>query len=444
MNDPLLLSRIQFGFTAGFHFLFPPVSIGLAWLLVIFEWLAWRRGGGHWEAAARFFAKVLGLTFAMGVATGIVLEFQFGMNWAAYSKFVGDIFGAPLAAEAVFAFFLESVFLGFYLFGRRRLSQGMIFFSILMVALGATLSAFWIIAANSWQQTPAGYEIRGGRAELVDFWAAVFNPSTLYRYAHTIWACLLCGAFFAAGCAAYILLGPRPAEMAPPALKVSLVFGLCAAVLVIFPSGHEHAVQVARTQPAKLAAFEGVYETRRGAPFTVFGVVRSDPPRLAARVDLPVRGLLSRLAFGEWEAEVKGLDAFAPEDRPPLAITFYAFHGMVALSGVFLAVLGWALLQLLRGRLAAARRTLRLICLTAPLPLAASELGWIAAEVGRQPWVVYGMLRTRDAVSPNLTAAEVWISLTAYAVVYALLGALYLFTLFHLLGKERGAAGGAA
>ena len=290
--------------------------------------------------------------------------------------------------------------------------------------------------ANSWQQTPTGFEIRNGRAELVSFWGAVFNPSSLYRYAHTMFACILAGAFFVVGCACFILLRKSGSRMAAAALKVAVPIGFGASLLVAFPSGHEHGIQVARTQPEKFAAMEGLYQTQRYAPLLVFGVPQSNPPVIRARVEVPVPGLLSLMAFGDPAAEVKGIDAFPPENLPPLWLTFVAFHNMVMLGGLFILLLGFAFLQQCRRRLLPSRKLLWALCLASPLPLLASELGWIVAEVGRQPWIVYQVLRTRDAVSHNLTAAEVWISLSAYVLVYGLLFALYLYVIFHLLRKE--------
>ncbi|MEN8150469.1 MAG: cytochrome ubiquinol oxidase subunit I, partial [Planctomycetota bacterium] len=264
--DAVFLARLQFAITIGFHFLFPPITIGLAWLLVVIERKAWKTGDPDWERAGRFFAKILGLTFAVGVATGIVMEFQFGTNWAEYSKVVGDIFGAPLAAEGVFAFFLESGFLGLYLFGRSRVGRPLHWFAILMVAVGSTLSAFWIIVANSWQQTPTGFIVANGRAELLDFWAAVFNPSTIHRYTHTVMAALTSGAFFMAGISAWMLLKGKHVEIAKKTLTVAVIFGLIFSIASAFPTGHHHAKQVAETQPTKFAAIEGLYETQDGAP----------------------------------------------------------------------------------------------------------------------------------------------------------------------------------
>jgi cytochrome d ubiquinol oxidase subunit I len=282
--DALLLARLQFAFTIGFHFLFPPISIGLAWLLVIMEGLGWQRKDEIYVRMGKFFGKLLALTFTVGVATGIVMEFQFGTNWSAYSKFVGDIFGAPLAAEGIFAFFLESGFLGLYLFGRNKVSKGVHWFSILMVAVGATISAFWIIVANSWQQTPAGYILRNGRAELTSFYEAVFNPSTMIRYFHTVDAALITGAFFVAGIAAYFLLKNNEDILAKRAMKIAAVFGFIAAILEVFPFGDYHAKQVALTQPEKFATIEGLTQTQQHAPMILFAIPTSNTPELAMKI----------------------------------------------------------------------------------------------------------------------------------------------------------------
>ncbi|MBU1921563.1 cytochrome ubiquinol oxidase subunit I, partial [bacterium] len=304
--DVLFLSRLQFAITIGFHFIFPPISIGLAWLLVIVEGLGWRKKDEIYAKMGRFFAKLLALTFAVGVATGIVMEFQFGTNWARYSEYVGDIFGAPLAAEGVFAFFLESGFLGLYIFGRNKVSKAVHWFSIFMVAIGATISAFWIIVANSWQQTPAGFIIQNGRAELTDFWVAVFNPSTMLRYLHTMDAALIAGAFFMAGISAYLLLKNKEPEGAKKTLRVSVIVGVIASVLAVFPTGHEHARQVALTQPEKFAAIEGLYTTQTQAPLVLFAVPQTPPPKLNAVIEVP--GILSWLVFGDPHAKIQGID----------------------------------------------------------------------------------------------------------------------------------------
>ena len=442
--DPVLLARLQFAVTIGFHFLFPPLSIGLAWLLVMAEWKGWRGRDAGWERVGRFFGKVLALTFAVGVATGIVMEFQFGTNWARYSRFVGDIFGAPLAAEAIFAFFLESGFLGLYLFGRGKVSKGVHWFSILMVAVGSTLSAFWILVANSWQQTPAGFVLRNGRAELTDFWAAVFNPSTLVRFTHTMAAALLSGAFLWTAIAAWFLLRGRHSPEAGKALKAGLVFGAVFSVLLLFPTGHEHARQVAATQPAKFATMEGLARTQANAPLLLFAIPSEDPEKIAARVELP-GGL--NLLLGS-DGPVKGLDAFPKEERPPQVLTFAAFHTMVGLGSLFILLSFLGLFLMWKKRLERCPLYLRLLVWAAPLPLLTCQFGWVTAEVGRQPWIVYGLLKTGAASSVTVTAGEILFSLVLFSLIYLLLGALYLFLLFRkirggMAADEPGGAPGA-
>jgi cytochrome bd ubiquinol oxidase subunit I len=423
--DALLLARLQFAMTIGFHFLFPPITIGLAWLVVIVEGLGWRRKDPVYSRIGAFFGKILGLTFAVGVATGIVMEFQFGTNWAQYSRFVGDIFGAPLAAEGVFAFFLESGFLGLYLFGRERVSRGVHWFAALMVAVGSTISAFWILLANSWQQTPAGFVVRNGRAELTSFAEAAFNPSMWIRFFHTVDAALIAGAFVMAGVAAYYLLRNRELEFAKKAMTVAVVFGLTASVLELVPFGHEHARQVARTQPEKFAAIEGLYTSQDGAPLVFFAVPTTAPPTLHGTLEIP--GLLSWMAFGDPQAPIKGINEFPPEDVPPLWLTFVSFHNMVVLGLYFIAVMGIAAIALWRGKLWTMPRLQKVLLWSIPLPLIACQLGWIAAEVGRQPWIVYKLLRTSQAASITVTAGEILFSLILFGSIYLLLGILYVY-----------------
>jgi cytochrome d ubiquinol oxidase subunit I len=425
--NALLLARLQFAMTIGFHFLFPPLSIGLAWLLVIMEGLGWRRNDDVYVRMGKFFGKVLALTFTVGVATGIVMEFQFGTNWAVYSRFVGDIFGAPLAAEAVFAFFLESVFLGLYIFGRNKVSKAVHWFSILMVAVGSTISAFWIIVANSWQQTPAGYVLRNGRAEMTSFYDVVFNPSSVIRFLHTVDACLICGAFLVAGIAAYLILKNKETEIARRSLKIAVIFGLAASLLELFPLGDTHAKQVARTQPEKFAAMEGLYTSQTEAPLVLFAVPVTKPPELKGAVEVP--GVLSWMAFGDIHAKVKGIDAFPESDLPPLQITFISFHVMVALGMYFILITLAAVYGLWKKKLYEKRWFLKLLIWSIPLPLAACEIGWMTAEVGRQPWIVYGLLRTADAASITVTAGEILFSIILFGSVYLLLGTLYIYLL---------------
>jgi len=427
--DPVLLSRIQFAMTVGFHFIFPPISIGLAWLLFGIETMGWRTGNEVYTRMGKFFARFLAITFAMGVATGITMEFQFGTNWAEYSKYVGDIFGAPLAAEAIFSFFLESTFLGLYLFGRNRVSKGVHWFSSLMVAVGATLSAFWILVANSWQQTPSGYHFNQatGRAELTSFWQAVFSPSMPIRFLHVMDAALICGAFFVAGIAAYLLLKDSKDLLARKALRFAVIVGLVASLLELAPLGHVHAQQLGTTQPEKLAAMEGLYEGGTNAPLTIFGIPGKD--NLIAAIRVP--GLLSLLVGNSTDTYVHGLNEYPPGDRPQVFLPFVGFHLMVGLGTLFIGMTALAVLLLFLGKLYETRLLLLAFVLAIPLPVLACQFGWIATEVGRQPWIVYRLLRTQDAVSRAVSGGEVLFSLIMFGVIYAFLGALYLYLVIH-------------
>jgi cytochrome d ubiquinol oxidase subunit I len=432
--DAELLARIQFAFTVGFHFLFPPITIGMAWILV---WMLgrWKKTGDDaWRRTARFWIKIFAITFAMGVATGITMEFQFGTNWADYSRYVGDIFGAPLAAEGIFAFFLESTFLGVLLFGFGRFKPRTLWFAALMVAVGSTLSAFWIIVANSWMQTPAGYTFNEalGRAELTDFWAAVFNPSTMPRYVHTVVASLVTGSFFVMGISAVFLLRRRHEPFARSSFRIALVLAAVSSFLQA-GTGHWHAVQVAKTQPAKLAAVEGLFETRRGAPLLLFGVPDHDEERVAYAVEIPKA--LSWVAFGDGDAEVKGLEEFPKDEWPPLALTFYPFHLMVVLGFAFIGLTLLGLFLLWRKRLFDSRWYLWLAALALPLPILVNELGWITAEVGRQPWIVQGLLKTRDAISPNVDAGAIVFSLAMFGTLYLLLFLCWVYVLRRMVRK---------
>jgi cytochrome d ubiquinol oxidase subunit I len=428
--DAVFLARIQFALTVMFHFLFPPITIGLAALLSLIEIARHRTGRAVYERASDFWLRIFAVNFVVGVASGIVMEFQFGTNWSGYSRYVGDVFGAPLAAEGVFAFFLESGFVGLLLLGRKRISSGLRLFSTLMVAVGSTLSAFWILVANSWMQTPAGFAIEGGRARLTDFWAAVLNPSSLPRFFHTVASCWATGSFLMAGIAGYYFLKGRRSEVARLSLRLGAV-GACVSTLLVFASGDRHARQVAHTQEAKFAAMEGVYSTTPGAPLILFSLPPTQQgPRHGP--ELVITNLTSMLAFGNFQAPVGGLQEFPPQDWPPVAITFLSFHNMVIVGNLMLLVSLAGVLLLWRGKLEAAGWWHRAILWSIPLPMIAIQLGWTTAEVGRQPWIVYGLLRTRDAASVVVRPPEILFSIALFSVIYLALGVLWL----HLLRKK--------
>lgn len=428
--DVVLLARVQFALTIMFHFLFPPITMGLALLIAVLETLRWRTGRDVYRRASDFWIKLFTANFAVGVATGIVMEFQFGTNWSGYSRFVGDVFGAPLAAEAVFAFFLESFFLGLLLFGRKRISSRVRWFSSVMVWFGSNLSGFWILVANSWMQTPAGFEVRNGRAEMTDFAAAVFNPSTVPRFLHTISSAWVMAGFLMAGVSAWFVLKGRRSDVASVSLRLGTIAAFVG-VLAVSVTGDRHARQVARTQEAKFAAMEGLYSTQKGAPLVLFSLPPSQD-RPSEGPELAVTRLLSFMAFGNFQAPVKGLDAFPRDQWPPVAITFLSFHNMVILGNVLLLVAAWGMWRLVRRRLDEPSPWLRVVLWSVPLPMVAIQLGWMTAEVGRQPWIVYGVLRTADATSKVVTAPQLVFSIALFSVVYTLLGTLWLW----LLRKE--------
>ncbi len=426
--DVELLARIQFGITAGFHFLFPPMSIGLGIILVIMEWRFLRTKNMMYERMAKFWTKVFALTFGVGVATGIVMEFEFGTNWSTYSRYVGDIFGSPLAAEAIFAFFLESTFLGILIFGWNRVGPKMHFFSTCMVALGATLSAFWIIAANSWMQTPAGFHIvtQNGvmRAEITDFWAMVFNPSTISRFTHVISASWLTGAFLVISIAAYYIVKKRHLDFAKSSLRIALVIATIAALMQL-ETGHRSAMGVVKYQPEKLATFEGHFNTAVLDLYFI-GYLDVENERI---IGIKWPGFMSWLIYGDFSAPVTGRNDFPKEDLPPIQLPFQSYHIMIAIGMGFIAITLFSLFLLWRKKLFDAKWYLKLLIPTFLLPHIANLAGWIAAEVGRQPWAVYRVLRTEDAVSKVVGAGEIWFSLILFTLIYTILAVLFVFLL---------------
>ena len=435
--DAEQLARIQFAVTVGFHFFFPSISIGMAALVALLETLRARdfRGRGEvYDRAAAFWTRIFALTFAIGVATGIVMEFQFGTNWAAYSTFVGDIFGAPLAAEGILAFFLESTFLGVLLFGRGRLRAGVGWLAALMVCLGTLLSAVWIIIANSWMQTPAGYEIIDGRARMTDFLAAALNPSTVPRYLHTVAAAMTAGAFIALGVSAWYVLKRKHLAVARAVLPVALVTAFLGSA-GMFATGDMSSKQVAVTQPAKFAGIMAIYSTASGVPLTIWSLPPSQDPSSAPQgPELQVARLLSFMTFGDWNAPIQGLEEFPKQDWPPIAMSFLSYHNMVLLGTLMLLVMAVGAYYLWQRSIYRRPFWLRAAVIATPLPIVAIQLGWATAEIGRQPWIVYDVMRTADGVSRVVPAEQVALSLGLLVGLYVLVGGLWLY----LVRKELG------
>jgi len=430
--DVVMLSRIQFALTIMFHYLFPPLSIGLGILLVFMEGMFLKTGDRQYENMTRFFTKLFAVNFALGVATGIVMEFQFGTNWATYSRFVGDVFGSALAAEGIFAFFLESGFLAILVFGWDKVSPKMHFFSTIMVSLGSIFSAVWIVVANSWQQTPAGFHVVGeginARAEITDFWAMVFNPSSVDRLIHVILGAFILGAFFVMSITAYYILKKKHLEFSKKAFTIALVFGAVVSFGELV-SGHFQANTVSRTQPAKLAAFEGHFKTKDGgADMWIFGIPDEKEERVKYGIAIP--GGLSFLLHEDFSAPVTALDQFPKEDRPPVMIPFYMYHLMIACGMFFIGITLLGLYFRFVTKTLFEQRWLMTIFVFAVLAAyAANQAGWIAAEVGRQPWVVYGLLRTSDGVSKSVVGEQVLISILMFSFIYALLFAVWVFVM---------------
>ena len=428
--DVVTLSRAQFALTIMFHYLFPPLSIGLGACLVVAEGMFLRTRDRDYESIARFFTRLFSVNFAVGVATGIVMEFEFGTNWATYSRFVGDVFGSALASEGIFAFFLESGFLAILVFGWERVTPRMHFFSSVMVFLGSVFSAAWIVIANSWQQTPAGHRIEGegeaARAIVVDFWAVVFNPSSMHRLGHVLLGSLVVGGFFVTSICAWYVLKNVHRQVAQKAFLIGLSVATFASLAEI-ESGHQQAVAVSHNQPAKLAAFEGHFHTGDGATgMYAFGWPDEQQERVRYGVEIP--GMLSFLVSGD-DTPVEGLDQTPPGDRPPVVVPFVSYHLMAFLGTYFVGLVLLAWVMHWRKKLFETKWLMRVFVASVVLPYLANEAGWVAAEVGRQPWVVYGLLRTRDAVSRSVPGDQVLGSIVLFSLVYVGLFAVWLFVM---------------
>ncbi len=429
--DALLLSRIQFGFTVGFHVLFPTLTIGLAWFLVFFE-ARWRRTQRqHWLQLYRFWVKIFALTFGMGVVSGLVLSYQFGTNFSRFSELAGPVMGPLLSVEVLTAFFVEAGFLGVMLFGWDKVGPRLHFLASLLVAIGTTNSAFWILSANSFMHTPQGAEFVDGVLIPQDWWAVVFNPSFPYRLAHMLLASSLTTALVIAGGSAWCLRRGVYHEASLSALKAALlVLAVLAPAQVVV--GDFNGLNVREHQPMKVAAMEGLWQTTRGAPLVAFAW--PDQGAQTNRFAIEIPRLASLILTHELDGEVLGLDAVARADQPPVMPVFFGFRLMVGLGLLFVLLGVWGIWTWRRGRLDQATRLQQALVLATPLGFAATLSGWIVAETGRQPWVVHGLLRTADGVSP-VPAANVAVSLTLFVLVYGLLFAAYLYFVFRLVHK---------
>ncbi len=427
--DTLALSRWQFAITAMFHFIFVPLTLGLSILVAWMESRYVATGEETFLKMAKFWGKLFLINFALGVVTGITMEFQFGMNWSAYSRYVGDIFGAPLAIEATLAFFLESTFIGLWVFGWDKVSKKTHAAAIWLVALATNLSALWILLANGWMQHPAGYVLRNGRAEMTNFFAVATNSYGWLKFLHTVLSGYVVAAFFVMGISAWHLLKKNEVNFFRHSFRIGASFGLAASLLVVL-AGDFHAREVAETQPSKFAAIEANWKTQSNRAYSLVRI--PDVKRERNYIDtLKIPGLLSFLAFGSTKARITGLKDIRADLRPPVMITFLSFRTMITLGFLFIILAIFAFVYSRRRELETRRRFLYIMLYAIPLPYIAAQLGWIVAEVGRQPWIVYGVLKTKDAVSSAVSPAQAWTSLAAFTVGY---GALAVVDVY-LLGK---------
>ncbi len=427
MASALLYDRLQFAFTVTFHYLFPQLTIGLALLLLYLRSRALVSGDDHYHQVARFWTKIFALSFAFGVVTGIPLEFQFGTNWAKFSNFAGGVIGQTLAMEGLFAFFLESSFLGIMLFGEQRFSQRVQWGASLMLFLGSWLSGFFILATNAWMQHPVAYMVAPDGRLFVDSLSGLLtNPWLFWQYAHNMTAAVVTASFVMAAIGSFYLLSDLHVKYAKTFLRTGVVAGAIATTLMIFPTGHENARQVFEHQPIKGAAFEGLFKTERGAGMVLIG----QPNIETMTIDNPlvVPNALSIVLFDELYAKVKGLDAFPRAEWPDnLPLLYYAYHVMAGLGTMLVSIMGLALFWIWRGRLFTANWLLWLLMLAAPFPYLATTAGWMTAELGRQPWLVYGLLRTVDGISPLVHSGNALFTLLGYLGIYLALGLLFLF-----------------
>jgi cytochrome d ubiquinol oxidase subunit I len=427
METALAVHRLHFAFTITFHYLFPQLTMGLALLIVILKTAALKTGDERYHQAARFWVKIFAVNFAMGVVTGIPMEFQFGTNWARFSRSTGGVIGQTLAMEGVFSFFLESTFLGLFVYGEKRLSPALHWLSAFLVFVGSWLSGFFIIATDAWMQHPVGYKIGAGDDILLDsFWALILNPWILWQYLHNMFAAVVTASFVMASIGAFYLLSGRWQDHARIFVRTGVIAGTIAVLALIFPTGDGQGRMLAEYQPVTLAAMEGLFESAAGAPVVLVGQPDTDNLRLDNPLLVP--NALSFLTYHRWEAEVKGLKEF-PRDQWPdnIPLLYYSYHIMVGLGTLLIVLMLFCSWSLRRGRLYQSRPLLWALMLALPFPYIATTAGWMTAELGRQPWLVYGLMRTSQGVSPRVSAGNGLFTLIGFMGLYLLLGILFLF-----------------
>ena len=420
-----LIHRLHFAFTITFHYLFPQLTMGLALLIVVLKSVALKTGSEQWDRAARFWGRIFAINFVFGVVTGIPMEFEFGTNWARFSRLSGGVIGQPLAMEGVFSFFLESAFLGLFLYGEKRISKLMHWFSAVMVFVGSWISGFFIIVTDAWMQHPVAFErLPNGQFQVLSFWQLLLNPWALLQYAHNMTGAVVTGSFVMAAVGAFYLLENRREAYGRIFLKVGVIAGLISSILIIFPTGDMHGKYVARNQPAAMAGMEGLFKSEAGAGMVLIG----QPNELTGQIDNPivVNDALSFLIYGTTKAEVKGLDQF-PQDQWPTALPllFYAYHIMAGLGTWFALLINVSAFLLWRKRLESTRLVLWALLLSFPLPYIANTAGWMTAELGRQPWLIYGLMRTSEGYSNTVSASNGLFTLLGFMGLYALLGLLF-------------------
>jgi len=427
MDSALLVHRLHFAFTVTFHYLFPQLTMGLAPLIVVLKTLGLRRNDEIYHQAARFWARIFGINFVLGVVTGIPMEFQFGTNWSHFSRFAGGVIGQTLAMEGMFAFFLESAFLGLFLYGEKRLSPRAHWWSAVAVFVGSWLSGFFIIATDAWMQHPVGYErAADGSVQLRSFWELMLNPWAWWQYAHNMSGAAITGAFVMASVGAFYLLLGKYLEHGRIFVKVGVVAGCVFSILQLFPTGDGQGRMIAHNQPVTLAAMEALFFGREGAPLVIIGQPNVDEHKIDNPLLVPK--MLSFLTYRRWAAEVRGLDAFPPELWPQnIALIYYSYHIMVGLGTIFIAIMVVSVLLLWCGRLFSARWMLWLLLLSMPFPYIANTAGWMTAELGRQPWLVYGLMLTKDGYSRTVSAGNGMFTLLGFMGMYTALGILFLF-----------------